>query len=160
MRKSERKCSKQKRLMTPQIQSQLLGLALALSTAIGCVAYERLVQNFSIFIIFLLSSMFYVPALCYVLITQPTSVSSDLYTVWNNKPLMWASLIYYISWITTPLWFIITKKQGVLVGSIYEVKYIVILAALYVMFGNKALTYDLTTGFIFALMSLYFISKT
>lgn len=38
-----------------QIQSQILGILLAVTTAIGCLAYEKLVKNFSFGMIILLA---------------------------------------------------------------------------------------------------------
>ncbi len=145
--------------MTPQQQSQALGLTLATVTAIGCVAYEKLVESCSIFIIFCLATLFYLPATVYMIFYQKQSVQSDLSTLWGNWGLIFAAAIYFLSWITTPLWFFITKKQGVLVGSIYEIKYIIILVMIYSFFGDKPITTNTYIGIFLAICSVWFISK-
>ena len=141
------------------IQSQIFGLTLALSTAIGCIAYERLVKGLSFSIIILLALVFYVPCLFGCLLWNHRAVWEDLGKLYRDKALlMWAG-VYVLAWITTPLWYVITKKQSVMVGSIYEVKYIVMLALLYFFMGSRPMTVHLAIGVALALGSIYCISR-
>ena len=139
--------------------SQILGLSLALATAIGCIAYERLVKNFSIGIIFLLAALFYAPAFAFMLVRQRAVVLADIGRLCADRRLLWAAIIYFLCWVTTPLWFIITKRQSVLVGSIYEIKYIVMLAVIYLFFGNREINLNTGIGITLALASIWFISR-
>ena len=84
---------------------------------------------------------------------------NDVTKLFSNKTFIWYAVLYSLTWITTILWYIITKKQGVMVGSIYEVKYIVILAIFYIAFGDQKFTLNTGIGVFLALCSIYFISK-
>ncbi len=44
-------------------------------------------------------------------------------------------------------------------GSIYEVKYIVMLSLLYIVFGDNKFTINTAIGVMLAIGSMYFISK-
>ncbi len=77
----------------------------------------------------------------------------------DNKYWVWI-LIYLSTGITGMLWFKITKHQGVMTSSLYEVKYIVMLAILYIMFGEQKFTFNTAMGVVLAMGSIYFISKT
>jgi drug/metabolite transporter (DMT)-like permease len=145
--------------MTP-LKSQLLGILLALATAIGCIAYERLVKNFSISMIFILSILFFVPATIIYAITNGDKIVKDWTKLLNSKQLIMFAVIYMITWITTPLWYNITKSQGVMVSSIYEVKYIILMALIYIAFGENRFTINTAIGVALAMGSIYFISKT
>ena len=145
--------------MNAQVKSQLLGLTLALTTAIGCIAYEKIVKNFSFSIICFLAAAFYAPLFTLLLFTGWSNVTSDLTRLAAHPSCRWWALLYFMTWVTTPLWFVITKNQSVLAGSIYEVKYIVILAVFYVFLGEKPVTMNTVTGICCALASIWFISK-
>lgn len=142
-----------------QLQSQILGIMLAVTTAIGCIVYEKLVKNFSLGIIALLAVLFYVPLLAGIIFYNKGTFTTDIVKLIHNKTFIFYAVIYVLTWITVPLWYIITKHQGVLVGSIYEVKYIVILAIFYIVWGDKPITIYTALGVMCALMSIYFISK-
>ena len=141
------------------LKSQLFGIALAVITAIGCIAYEKLVKNFSLGIIVLLAAIFYVPLLIGLVVYNRNLFTTDVVTLIHNKTFLWYAVIYVLAWATVPLWYIITKQQGVLVGSIYEVKYIVILTLFYIFFGDRSITVYTALGVCCALLSIYFISK-
>lgn len=79
--------------------------------------------------------------------------------MFTDPKLRLAALTYWVTWITTPIWFVITKNQDVMVGSIYEVKYIVVLAVIYIFMGSRPMTWNAAVGVAFALISIYFISK-
>lgn len=56
-------------------------------------------------------------------------------------------------------WWYITKEQNVMIGSIYELKYIVILALFYIFFGDSKFTLNTGIGISLSIMGIYFISK-
>ena len=73
---------------------------------------------------------------------------------------LWLSLgRSFVIAITSVCWFYITKNEGVMVGSIYEIKYIVIMALIYIVFGESKFTWNMAIGVSLALGSIYFISK-
>lgn len=141
------------------LYSQLLGISLAVTTAIGCIAYEKLVKNFSLGMIILLAAIFYVPVLVGIIFYDKATFGADLTKLIHDKTFLMYAIIYVLTWITVPLWYVITKNQGVLVGSIYEVKYIVVLAVFYIFLGDRSMTIYTATGLLCALASIYFISK-
>jgi hypothetical protein len=145
--------------MNAQVKSQILGLTLAVSTAIGCIAYEKIVKNFSLSTVVFLAAVFYIPLMAGMFLWDYGAVSSDIKRLAHDSSLRWYGIVYMATWITFPLWFMITKNQDVMVGSIYEVKYIVILAVFYMFMGSRPMTLSLATGLGFALLSIYFISK-
>ncbi len=142
-----------------QLHSQILGISLAVATAIGCIAYEKLVKNFSFGIIILLAALFYVPMLIGIIFYDKATFGADLTRLIHDKTFLICAVIYVLMWITTPLWYIITRNQGVLVSSIYEVKYIVVLAVFYLFLGDRSFTIYTAAGIFCALASIYFISK-
>ncbi len=142
-----------------QLKSQFFGLMLAITTAIGCIAYEKIVKNFSFGIILLLSMCFYIPTFIAFYFFNKTDIHNDISRLISDKHYILWSCLYVSTWLTAPLWYIITKKQGVVAGSIYEVKYIVIMSIFYIMFGNDKLTTNTIIGILLALISIYFISK-
>jgi len=141
--------------VTDQIRSQVLGLSLAVVTAVGCLAYERLVKAYSYFTVGLFVSLSYLPfwllSLCWT-----NTVKEDVRTLSANPG--WI-IIFLLSGLTGPLWYSITRKQSMLVGAGYEVKYIVILAIGYLLFGKTTPSWYTLIGVCFALLSVYFISK-
>ena len=145
--------------MTP-LKSQVLGLLLGLMTAIGCIFYEKIVHNFS-FMGFLIIKGIETLLLCGIaFFFMNNNVPSDYAKFISEPKYMWWTLIYITTGITTILWYIITEKQGVMAGSIYEVKYIVMLALIYIVFGDNKFTVNTAVGVAFAMVSIYFISKT
>ncbi len=143
-----------------QLKSQILGILLGLTTAIGCIYYEKIVNNFSYltfllvwvcegFVLFIIGSLIFNNDLK----SDFVKFSSD------SKYLIWI-IIYVGTCVTSLLWYYITRNQGVMVSSIYEVKYIVMLAIIYILFGNNKFTIDTAIGVILAACSIYFISKT
>ncbi len=147
-----------KAFMTP-LQSQILGISLALSTAVGCIAYERLVKNFSFGIIILLALVFYLPMFIGIFLLNKQTLGADIAKLVHDRTFIFYAVVYVLTWVTTPIWYIITRNQGVLVGSIYEVKYIIILTVFYIFWGDRSITIYTAMGVACALMSIYFISK-
>ena len=144
--------------MTP-LQSQFLGLALGLATAVGCIFYEKLVHNFSYITLW----FFVVLDVCLFRLIGLFFFKNDLaadYQKFTSDSKYWIWLLIYVfTGVTGMLWYKITKDSGVMVGSIYEVKYIVMLSLLYIMFGDQKFTLNTAVGVAFALGSIYFISK-
>lgn len=64
-----------------------------------------------------------------------------------------------VSGATGPIWYSITKKQGLMVGSIYEIKYVIVLGLFYSFTGAKPFTANTIIGVALAIGSIYFISK-
>ena len=141
--------------MSPQTQSQILGISLAVTTAIGCLAYERLVKSYSYFTVGLFVCLSYVP-FWLAAIFFDNDAKHDFSHLSTNK---WWILLYFLSGITSPLWYIITRKQSVMVGAIYEIKYIVVMAILYICFGSTHLSWNTMIGIVLAMFSIYFISR-
>ena len=141
--------------MTPQIKSQLFGISLAIATALGCLAYERIVKSYSYFTVGLILLLSYFPFVLAAVFLNNT-VRNDFSRMAENK---WWILLYIASGITSPLWYLITRKQSVMVGAIYEVKYIVVMAILYLFFGSTHLSWNTAIGIVLAMCSIYFISK-
>jgi drug/metabolite transporter (DMT)-like permease len=141
--------------MSPQTQSQILGISLAVTTAIGCLAYERLVKSYSYFTVGLFVSLSYIPFWIAALFFD-NNVKSDFSHLLVNG---WWIFLFFLSGATGPLWYIITRKQSVMVGAIYEIKYIVVMAILYICFGNTHLSWNTMIGIVLAMFSIYFISK-
>lgn len=145
--------------MDAQIKSQILGLSLAIATAVGCVTYEKIVKNFSLSTIMFCATAFYAPMLVAFVVHDHATVISDVKRLFLDSRFKWYGIVYMLTWITTPLWFVITKNQSVMAGSLYEVKYIVILALFYVLFGDQKITVNTVLGACFAIASVYFVSK-
>jgi hypothetical protein len=140
--------------------SQTLGLTLAVFTAIGCIAYEKVVKHFSFGMVTLLTSLFTVPVTCVWYASRRALLWEEVSRLTSDKQLLTAGLLYWLTWVTAPLWYIITRKQNVMAGSIYEMKYVMLLAVFYFLFGDKPMTMSLFIGVCLAVASLWFISKT
>ena len=99
--------------MSPQIKSQLFGISLAFTTAVGCLAYERLVKSYSYFTVGLFVCLSYVP-FWLAAVFFDNDAKRDFSNLSTNK---WWILLYFLSGVTSPLWYIITRKQSVMVGA-------------------------------------------
>lgn len=142
--------------MTDQVRSQIFGLSLAAATAIGCLAYERLTKAFCFFTVGFLACLAYLPFFtCSLYFTN--TVKEDWKSFGQHK---WAIALYILSGVTGPLWYTITRTQNMMIAGTYEIKYILVLALFYVVFGAKPFTLNTFVGICFALASIYFISKS
>lgn len=135
---------------------QWFGVALAVATAFGCVAYERLVKSFSYPFVALFVATSYIPPFLVALYLKPGSISEEMPKLADHR---WSLLIYYLSGITSVLWYVVTRRQGVVVGALFEVKYIVVLALFYICFGEGRLSWNVILGVVLAGASIYLISK-
>jgi drug/metabolite transporter (DMT)-like permease len=145
--------------MSPQVKSQMLGLALASSTAVGCIAYERLVKAFSLRVVIVVCLLFYIPLLVTMFLWEPGLAWKELREAFSSSRYAWSIFLYWVTFVTTPLWYMITRKQNVMVGSTYEVKYIIILGLMYVFLGSRPLSWNVVIGVVLALCSIWFISR-
>ncbi len=141
--------------MSDQLKSQFLGILLASATAIGVITYEKLTKNFSYLTVAILCVIAYFPPMIISLIWE-NKLTQDFNNIISHK---WSILIFLLTGITSYLWYVISRKQGVMVASIYEVKYIVIMSLGYIMFGSNKFTLNTFIGIILAMVSIYFISK-
>lgn len=134
-----------------QIKTQAIGLALAASTAIGCVAYEKIVKTSSYFTTGLLVSLSYLPFWAASRFFQSQECESRCDAKWI--------VIFLASGCTGPMWYWLTKTKTVLTGAVFEVKYIAILVISSIVIGEKGVTAYTVIGSIMAMLSIYFISK-
>lgn len=142
-------------MTTDQLKSQATGLLLASATAVGCLAYERLVKNFSYATVVLCVTFSYFPFFLLALVLD-NGLKADLVRLKEHKM---AVLVFLFSGVTSWCWYAITRKQGVVVGALYEVKYIVVLALIYILFGTSKFTLNTLAGIVLASLSVYFISR-
>lgn len=141
--------------MTPQVKSQILGISLSIVTAFGCIAYGKLVKSCSYFTVGFLVSLSYLPFWLTSLFFVDT-IKEDLVQLTRNKCNL---CIFLISGLTGPLWYMIARNQNVLVGATYEMKYIVIMAIIYLFVGDTQPSWNTFIGIALACLSVYFISK-
>ena len=147
--------------MTP-LKSQIFGLSLAVMTALVCIAYEKLVLSLSINFYILIKIIELIFAMIFVyIIFKDYSLRQDFNILINSKSLLfWFIIDIILSVLITIIWFVITKSQGIMVSSIYEVKYIVMLAIIYYLIGDKPFSLDMLLGVCLAILSIYFISRS
>lgn len=141
------------------LKSQILGLSLGFITAIGCIFYEKIVHNFSFltFLLILITEQLLLFSVGYFIF--PNELEADYKKFISEPKFLYYSLAYIATGATSILWFVITKSQGVMAGSLYEVKYIVIMALIYIAFGENKFTINTAIGLVLAMGSIYFISK-
>ena len=87
--------------MNPQLQSQLFGITLATTIAIGLMAYEYLVKSCSYFTVGLIVALSFVPFFSTAPFWQAVSVRQDVQSLWQHK---WIVAVYIASGVTGPLW--------------------------------------------------------
>lgn len=142
-----------------QLKSQILGISLAILTGIGCIAYEKIAKNFSYSMVIVGWSIEFAILIVCNLIFMKSDLKSDIvkmsaeprYVLWL---LLWAGTA-----VTSLLWYIITLKQGAMTASLYEVKFIICMAFIYIMFGEMKFTINTAIGTVLTLVAIYFISK-
>jgi drug/metabolite transporter (DMT)-like permease len=143
--------------MLEQIKSQFLGITLAILTAIGIISYERIVKAYSYsaiaFCNFAISFVAMVFFICY----KPAS-TVDIPKVLTNSTK--DVLIFVTCYVATSfIWFYLTLTKNVMTSSLFEIKYIVVLAIIYVIVGEQKMTMNMLIGVVLALSSIYFITK-
>ena len=143
--------------MLDQIKSQFLGVILAVLTAIGIISYERIVKSYSYtaiafcnFAIALLAMMFFV-------VYKPSSVIDISKVISNHSKDVVIFMVCYIA--TSFIWYYLTLTKNVMASSLFEIKYIVVLAVIYVFAGEQKMTANMIVGIVLALSSIYFITK-
>jgi len=146
--------------MEQTTKSQILGLLLGFSTAVGCIFFEKITHNFSFMGFVIIKAIELLLLAMIAAFVFPNEILSDYQKFTSDSKFYLFIGGYILTGVTSLLWYIITKKQGVMTSSIYEVKYIVMLAVIYILFGENKFTLDTGIGILFALGSIYFISKT
>lgn len=137
--------------MSEQIRVQIFGLLLAVTTALGCIAYEKIVKSSSYFFTGLLVS------LSYALFWLPSKwIQPKVEPLELNK---WWVVLFIATGCTGPLWYWLTHTKTVLVGAIFEVKYIAVLVLFSLLIGGRGVTAYTVLGGLLAMASIYFISK-
>lgn len=138
-----------------------MGLVLASATAVGCVAYGHLCKSVSWLFIGLLTLVFFAPLGIYAILSSEgrSAFSADLSAVSSSRSLIVASVIYVITWATSPIWYYLTYRKGVMASSIYELKYVAILAVFYWLIGDRPFSANLAIGSALSVCSLFFISR-
>lgn len=137
---------------------QALGIGLAMNAAVGCLLYERLVPRLSYggttvlmlaqYFACLLASGYF-----------DGSIRDDLRTIYTDRQCWWWAVAYMLTCgFASILWYQITKGHGVLASSVFEAKYVAILAVAYLICGDRKLSWEVVTGLGLAVASLYFIS--
>lgn len=137
--------------MNQQIKVPIFGIMLAVSTALGCIAYEKIVKTQSFLTVGLLAMLAYLP-FCLGAPAFQTNFKPEPV----NK---WWIVLYLASGCTGPLWYWLTRTKTVLVGAIFEVKYIAVLVLFSILIGEKGVTAYTVLGALLAMASIYFISK-
>ncbi len=142
--------------MRSEINTQIFGISLGVLTAIGCLAYERLVKSlpYASVCFFVWLEYFWI-WMFLVLFGKEKNIPDISY--W--KSFRWPIFIFLLSGFTSPIWYWLTKKHSVLVGGTFEIKYIIILGILSIIAGEQKPTINTYIGAILAIFSVYFISK-
>lgn len=129
---------------------------MAISTAMHCILYEKLTKANSLVVICFLNALIYfILALLSSFSSQPTNLES----VMKIPPYIFIS--YISTWIFSSwIWYTVTTSQNVMTSSLYEIKYIVVLSVFYIIVGENKFTLNTLLGLIFAMCSIYFVSKS
>ncbi len=142
-----------------QLKSQLLGICLAILTGIGVIAYEKIAKNFSYSMVMLGWSIEFLILLFCNMLFMKGDLKSDIgKMVTEPKYFIWL-LVWAGTAITSFLWYEITSKQSAMTASLYEVKFIICMAAIYILFGESKFTINTAIGTILTIIAVYFISK-
>ena len=141
-----------------QLKSQILGLMLAFMTALGVIVYEKIINRHSFVLLCIIKIIeaVLVTLIVFFAFRDKTNKIVDL-TV-NDFVLFGAYIITTIA--TTIAWYVLTMKQGAMVSALYEFKYIIVMAIIYVLVGEQKFTLNTAIGTVLALLSVYFVSKS
>jgi drug/metabolite transporter (DMT)-like permease len=137
---------------------QFFGILLAIATAVGCIAYEKIVYAFSYSTIALIIAFETVLALLISLFFV-NNIAQDWIKLQNDVALRWSVVTFILTGITGFCWYYVTKTKGVMAGSIFEVKYLLILALFYFFCGTNPMTINTILGLIFSMLGIYFITR-
>jgi drug/metabolite transporter (DMT)-like permease len=142
--------------MSEELKTQILGILLAIMTAVGCIGYERLVKSlpYKSLLFFVWFQYFWIWLILLFVQKGPIIPS---FSYW--KQYKWPIIILLVSGVTSPLWYWLTRKHSILVSGVFEIKYIIILGILAVIFGEQKPTINTWIGAFLAILSVYFISK-
>ena len=143
--------------MSEELKTQILGIFLAIMTAVGCLGYERLVKTLPYKSLAFFVWFQYCWIWLMLIIFQRNGSPIPPFSYWKEHK--WAIFTLLISGVTSPLWYWITQKHSVLVSGVFEMKYIIILGILSVFFGEQKPTMNTWIGAFLAILSVYFISR-
>lgn len=140
-----------------QIKSQFLGVILAVLTAVGIISYEKIVKTYSYSAIALCNLLLSISCLGLFLMYQPNSIKDikKVLTYSTKDVIIFISCYLIVSFI----WYYLTLTKNVMVSSLFEIKYIVVLAIIYIVAGEQKLSWNVVVGVMLALSSIYFITK-
>ena len=134
------------------MKSQLMGICLAVFTALNVICYEKIVKNTTVWTTQYALGLLPILFLFCVMPWRPSEFLQR--NVWLPTIIM-----FFASIIVTLFWYKITKNQSALTGSIYEIKYAAVLLVMYSIWGTGTITKNSVIGIICALLSVYFTSK-
>jgi hypothetical protein len=143
--------------MLDQIKSQFLGITLAILTAVGIISYERIVKSYSYTAIAFCNFIVTLLAMIIFVIYKPYSIFDIPKVMVNHSKDVVIFIACYI--LTSFIWFYLTLTKNVMASSLFEIKYIIVLAIIYVFAGEQKMTLNMAIGVILALSSIYFITK-
>lgn len=143
-----------------QLKSQILGLSLALLTAIGTIGYERVVKKFSYAVVVIGLSCELILLILFYSLFMNGNIKEDCQKLFTTSGSIGWFLLWVGSAFTSVLWYQLTKYQGVMTASLYEVKFIVVLAVIYACFGANKFSINTLIGMVLTLLAIYFISKS
>jgi hypothetical protein len=128
------------------------GLGLSLVTAIASILYERLVRQYGFGAI---AAEKVVEAIAFYLILSIVFSQTKINWDFLSDKNWW----FYLGAVAIPiLWFLLTWKYNVLVGTFYEVSYLIPLLVLYILLGTQKLTITFILGACMVIVGLIIIS--
>lgn len=142
-----------------QLKSQILGIALAILTGVGCIAYEKIAKNFSYSMVMVGWAIEFLILLAFNVVLMQSDLKSDITKMQAEPKYLWWMLLWASTAVTSVLWYIITSKQSAMTASLYEVKFIICMAFIYIMFGESRFTWNTAIGTVLTIVAVYFISK-
>jgi hypothetical protein len=138
---------------------QIIGVLLASLTAVGCILYERLVANLSYSTVLLILLLNYGTWFVVSLFLPGSDLSNDWRIFRSHDHCWWWAALYIATGASSVIWYYVTRQNGVLASSVFEAKYVAILAVIYLACGAKPVTWSVGLGLVLAIASLYFISR-
>ncbi len=130
----------------------LYGVGLSLATAITSIFYERLLKTYGLTAI---ATEKFIEGILFFLILRAVlpATTANFNFVFDKD--WWL----FLGAVTIPVfWFLLTWKYNVMVGTIYEISYIIPLTILYIFLGTQKLTLTFIIGVILVICGLIVIS--
>ncbi len=136
----------------------VFGIILAIMSGLSCLWYEKLVKNYSYFIMLFTGFIYYVIVLVGFIIYKPSNLN-EITMLFSNKSDTITFLLYMLTFIISPIWFFITKDTNVETGIIYEIMYVPIIAIIGYYFYQKQIDPKFWIGASLMLIGVYIINK-